>query len=472
MDDCLIKTFDFSGSVHGLLELFKDRKYLFCLESSQFHAERGRYSFIGFDPFDIFEASGQNPVSSLRGRFEECRLRRQPLTPLPAGIVGFLSYDYGLHQEKIRCRRESDVPLPEGVFGFYDRILTVDHWERKLYVSSSGLPEKDPFLRKKRAALRMEEVEERISRYQPAPALALTQELPGDFQKSGLQLSSNFSRQQYLDAVRKALAYIERGDIYQVNLSQRFEYAPQEDFHPLEAYGFLNRYSPTDFGAYFDAGAFQIISNSPEEFLHAHNGLVRTRPMKGTRPRGEDVLRDRHLREEIRHSPKDRAELLMITDLMRNDLGKVCAYGSVRVGRMRAIEEYRYVFQATSLVEGALRKDKDCFDVIEACFPGGSITGCPKIRAMEVIEALEPTRRGVYTGSLGYISFDGTMNFNILIRTLLYYGGKIYFQVGGGIVADSTPEGEYEETLVKAGALQACLKQMRNYAQTDRLVRR
>jgi para-aminobenzoate synthetase component 1 len=275
-----------------------------------------------------------------------------------------------------------------------------------------------------------------------------------------------------LDAVRKALAYIERGDIYQVNLSQRFAYAPPEDFHPLQAWGLLNQCSPTGFGAYFDAGAFQIISNSPEEFLHVHEGLVRTRPMKGTRPRGRDILEDRRLREEIWNSPKDRAELLMITDLLRNDLGKVCAYGSVRVGRMRAIEEYRYVFQATSLVEGTLAKDKDCFDVIEACFPGGSITGCPKIRAMEVIEELEPASRGIYTGSLGYISFDGTMHFNILIRTLLCCGRKLYFQVGGGIVADSTPEGEYEETLVKARALQACLEHVRNHAKTDHLARR
>lgn len=455
-----------------MLELFKDKKYLFCLESSQCHAQRGRYSFIGFDPFDIFEAGERNPLSSLRERYGHYRLARQPLTPLPAGIVGFLSYDYGLHQEKIRRRGRNDVPLPEGVFGFYDRILTVDHWKQKLYVSSSGFPEKDPGLRKRRAARRIEEVEERIARYQPPPALPLTQGLPVDVPKSGLPLSSNFSRQQYFDAVRKALAYIERGDIYQVNLSQRFAYTPPEDFDPLQLWGLLNRYSPTDFGAYFDAGAFQIISNSPEEFLHVRDGLVRTRPMKGTRPRGADVLKDRRLYQEICGSPKDRAELLMITDLVRNDLGKVCAYGSVRVRQMRAIEEYRYVFQATSLVEGTLAEDKDCFDVIEACFPGGSITGCPKIRAMEVIEELEPARRGVYTGSLGYISFDGTMHLNILIRTLLCRGGKIYFQTGGGIVADSTPEGEYEETLVKARALQACLEQVRNHAKTGHLARR
>lgn len=444
-----------------MLELFKDKKYLFSLESSQFHAERGRYSFIGFDPFDVFEAGGQNSVSSLREKYGECRLPRHPLTPLSSGIVGFLAYDYGLRQEKVRRRTKSDVPLTEGVFGFYDCILTIDHLKQKLYVSSSGLPEKNPFARKQRAVCRMKEVEERLARYQPVLPLPLTQGGLRDFQESRLRFSSNFSRQQYLDAVREALAHIERGDIYQVNLSQRFAYAPPEDFHPLQAWGLLNRYSPTGFGAYFDAGAFQIISNSPEEFLHVRDGLVRTRPMKGTRPRGRDASEDRRLRGEIMSSSKDRAELLMITDLMRNDLGKVCAYGSVRVRQMRSIEEYRYVFQATSLVEGALAKGRDCFDVIEACFPGGSITGCPKMRAMEVIEELEPARRGIYTGSLGYISFDGTMHLNILIRTLVCCGGKIYFQVGGGIVADSTPEGEYEETLVKARALQACLQENR-----------
>jgi para-aminobenzoate synthetase component 1 len=179
--------------------------------------------------------------------------------------------------------------------------------------------------------------------------------------------------------------------------------------------------------------------------------------MKGTRPRGKSNIEDQKLREELLNSTKEKAELLMVTDLLRNDLGRVCDYGSIKVRDMRTIEEYEYVFQATSTIEGRLKDDKDCFDVLRASFPGGSITGCPKIRSMQIIEELEPTRRGIYTGAMGYINFDGNMDFNILIRTLLAYRDKFYFQVGGGIVADSTPDREYEETLVKARALQTVL---------------
>jgi len=229
-------------------------------------------------------------------------------------------------------------------------------------------------------------------------------------------------------------------------------------FDGISLYRDLRNFSPSPFGGYMDCGNFQLISNSPERFLHLNNGIVQTRPMKGTRPRGNDEFHDKILREEILNSEKEKAELLMITDLQRNDLGRNCEYGSVSVKEMRTLEEYKYVFQATSTIEGILRKDKDCFDLIQSCFPGGSVTGCPKIRAMTIIEELEPTRRGMYTGSLGYINFDGNMDFNILIRTLLACQNKLYFQVGGGIVADSVPEHEYNETLIKARALRTCLE--------------
>jgi len=350
-----------------------------------------------------------------------------------------------------------DLNLPDCFFGFYDCILTVDHFTQKLYVTSSGLPEKNELLRKKRAIERLNNVLRKLEPYFKG-TLKTGQDINGP-SDSSLTLECNFSKEQYMRAVQKALDYISCGDIYQVNLSQRFTFDLNgHEFDPFMFYKTLRKLSPSPFGGYLDGGDFRLISNSPERFLHLSDGIVQTRPMKGTRPRGKDAFEDQRLRREILNSAKEKAELLMITDLQRNDIGRVCNYGSVHVKEMRTIEEYLYVFQATSTVEGILHKDKDCFDLIRACFPGGSITGCPKIRSMEVIEELEPTRRAMYTGSLGYINFDGNMDFNILIRTLLAHHGKLYFQVGGGIVADSTPEKEYEETLVKARAMRMCLE--------------
>lgn len=466
----LTKIYDFSGDVLELCARFRNEPHLFCLDSSRFDQGQGRYSFVGFDPFEIFEASGKDTLSSLKKRYARySEPKRQTLTPFAGGIVGYLGYDYGLYQEKIFSRARDDLGLPDAVFGFYDCVLTVDHLRRKLYVTSCGLPEKSISMREKRAAARLEEIERALA--QPFVKKGTQYLIPDELSivspflvSPFLFFLSNFTKGQYLATVRKVLEHIAAGDIYQLNLSQRFTCdAAGENVDPLAICRFLRQLSPVSFGGYFDAGALKLISNSPEMFLRLREGQVVTRPMKGTRPRGLELSDDQRLRNEIEQSAKDKAELLMITDLERNDLGKVCDYGSVRVGEMRRIEEYKYVFQATSTVEGTLRQDKDCFDLVEACFPGGSITGCPKIRAMEIIEELEPTRRGPYTGSMGYIDFSGNMDLNILIRTLVHCGEKIHFQVGGGIVADSTPEGEYEETLVKARALRACLEAQRTY---------
>lgn len=463
MSVLLTRTYDFDGDALGLCARFRQEPHLFCLDSNRFDQGQGRYSFIGFDPFDVFVDSGKDTLSSLKKRYARYSEPRQETpTPFAAGIVGYLGYDYGLYQEKIKSRAKDDLKLPDAVFGFYDRVLTIDHPQKKLYVTSSGLPEKNKSLREKRAAGRLEHVERALARP------SAREHFSSDSPKCLSDFSSNFTKDEYLATIRKVLDHISRGDIYQLNLSQRFTYdTAGENVDPLEIYRSLRRLSPVSFGGYFDAGVARLISNSPEMFLRLRGGLAQTRPMKGTRPRGQGTLEDQRLKNEIARSEKDKAELLMVTDLERNDLGKVCDYGSVRVSEMRAIEEYQYVFQATSSVEGILRADHDCFDLIEACFPGGSITGCPKIRAMEIIEELEPTRRGPYTGSMGYIDFSGNMDLNVLIRTLIHRGQKIYFQVGGGIVADSTPEGEYEETLVKARALRACLagmEEQRTYA--------
>ncbi|MCK5014318.1 MAG: anthranilate synthase component I family protein [Candidatus Omnitrophica bacterium] len=495
MNQYFYKSFDFRGNALDLLDLLRGEPHAFFLDSSQYDPHRGRYSFIGFDPFDVFVGKGKDTLELLKKKFTQyagARGRKftSPFSPLTAGIVGYLGYDYGLYQEKIRLQAEDDLILPDCSFGFYDCILTIDHFAQKLYVTSSGLPEKDGHLRERRASQRLAHMVEKLAPYlnkgpecfsichpeepacrrsrrsdegsheilQPFARLLARQRLQDDLSVLPLTLRCNFSKQQYMKAVQKALNYISCGDIYQVNLSQRFEFdLTGHEFDSLALHQALRNLSPVSFGGYLNCGGFSLISNSPERFLRLHKGIARTRPMKGTRPRGRNDAQDQKFREELIHSAKEKAELLMITDLLRNDLGRVCDYGSIRVKETRAIEEYQYVFQATSTVEGDLGKGKDCFDLIRACFPGGSITGCPKIRAMEIIEELEPTRRGMYTGSMGYISFDGNMDFNILIRTLLAYRDTLYFQVGAGIVADSTPEREYEETLIKARAMRASL---------------
>ncbi|MCD5401764.1 aminodeoxychorismate synthase component I, partial [candidate division NPL-UPA2 bacterium] len=263
--------------------------------------------------------------------------------------------------------------------------------------------------------------------------------------------SSNFVKEDYLKAVRKAKEYIGAGDIYQVNLSQRL--SADLSILPFELYKRLRQINPAPFASFLNFDGIAIVSASPERFLCLRGRQVETRPMKGTRPRGQDRREDERQKAELLNSEKDKAELVMIVDLERNDLGRVCEYGSVRLREPRTLEPYATVFQTTATVEGMLRKGKDRVDLLKATFPGGSITGAPKVRAMEIIDELEPTKRNLYTGSLGYLSFSGEMDLNIVIRTFLLKEGKAYFQVGGGIVADSDPEAEYEETLDKAKAL-------------------
>lgn len=456
-------TFPWKGRAVEIAELFAGGQHAFLLESSLQDPQRGRYSFIGVDPFTVFTANGPRALDHLRKEFSKYGRRsgtaKGSPTPFPSGIMGYLSYDWGLSLEKTTERLARPRIVPDCLFGFYDCVITVDHLKGQLIVCSSGRPEKNAARRRRRARQRLKEVSGPIAGF-----LANRREnpwgaAPQDFPKTQLNLKSNFTRRQYVAAVRKALEYIRRGDIYQVNLSQRFRVdGGQRRVQPMVLYRLLRDLSPSCFGGYFDTGDFQIISSSPELFLRLRGKTAETRPMKGTRPRGETPRQDQAREKDLQQSGKDRAELLMITDLERNDLGRVCRYGSVRVKELRTLEKYRTVFQSTSTVAGTLRDDRDGFDLIRACYPGGSITGCPKIRAMQIIDELERTPRGIYTGTFGYMSFDGDMDFNILIRTLMVKGAKIYFHAGGGIVTDSTPDGEYEETLVKASAMKECLQ--------------
>ncbi len=411
---------------------------------------------MGFEPFYILrEKDRPNPFGRLRELLKRYTLSAHKYGfPFLGGAVGYFSYDLGLDIEKIRQKAEGGLDVPDLCLGFYDTIIAIDHLKKKLSIISTGFPENSCLLAKKRAEHRLKQYAAELSGISnadlrkcqnpasPRPGREVNAAAPNN-------LTSNFSKAKYLRSVMKAKEHIRRGDIYQVNLSQRFSL--QSNIPAPALYARLRASSPSDFSAYFDCGDFQILSSSPERFLHYDGKKVSTRPMKGTRPRGNSAADDRRQREDLLKSAKDKAELIMIVDLLRNDLGRVCEYGSIKVKRpLRSLEKYSTVYQTTSTIEGRLHRDKDRIDLLKACFPGGSITGCPKIRAMQIIKALEPAGRSVYTGALGYLGFNRAMDLNILIRTILKKKDKLYFQVGGGIVADSEPENEYQETLVKA----------------------
>ncbi len=440
------KSYKLKSSPLGIFSCFSDEKMPFFLDSS-LNSSLGRYSIIGANPFYVMKADKNSSLGELRSLLEVYKLPRiNTAIPFSGGAVGYISYDFGLRSGdiKIRDRSRREFLIPDFLFGFYNCALIIDNLNKTLRIFSCGFPEKKGYLAEALCKDNFNKMLSQVSRANDSGQIRCR--AIKNTKISGLR--SNFSRRAYTKAVKKAKEYIRRGDIYQVNLSQRFKADTRSS--PLETYRRLRNISPTCFSAYFDAGNFQILSSSPERFLELKKGLVATRPMKGTRAHGDDKLSNKALRSDLLNSAKDKAELLMIVDLERNDLSRVCDYGTVKVRSLRELEVYKTVLQATATIEGRIREDKDRLDLLDACFPGGSITGCPKIRAMEIIDELEPNRRNVYTGCLGYLSFCGNMDFNILIRTILQKGGKIYFNVGGGIVFDSQPQDEYQETLVKA----------------------
>lgn len=444
--------------------LFRDKPFSFFLDSGMDPQKLGRYSFMGSDPFLVMRSRGReitllspdgektvfgNPFDVLGELLQQYRLDGNPTTlPFVGGAVGYLSYDLGHFIEKLPSTTVDDLQLPECYLAFYDAVIVFDHLEDRAYVAATGFPERGS-ARQARAEARLEELR-RLLAETPCPEDYEDEYF--DQPVSGpVGLRSNFTHEGYIEAVETAREYIGAGDIFQVNLSQRFE--ADMPLPPYELYRRLRRINPAPFASYLNFDGVTVVSASPERFLRVRNDLVETRPIKGTRPRGKDPTSDQALAQELVRSIKDRAEHVMIVDLERNDLGRVCRYGTVRVSELAALEKYATVFHLTSTVEGWLRPDKGVVDLLKATFPGGSITGAPKVRAMEIIDELEPTRRSVYTGSIGYLGFDGGLDLNIVIRTILVKEGRAYFQVGGAVVYDSDPEGEYIETLDKARAL-------------------
>lgn len=460
--DYLLSTHKLKVEPFQIFQALEQERNCFFLDSSlNSNSSLGRYSFIGINPFYILETRGQEPFIKLRelmNRYEIAASKRKESLPFGflGGAVGYLSYDLGfLLEEKLKKKTSDDLGIPESFFAFYNTIIITDNIKKILYICALGFPEKKYHLAKALGESNSKKIKCLLGKKD----FNKPRQRKHKAQNKFIEPKPNFSKNNYLLSVNKAKQYIKQGDIYQVNLSQRFE--AKTSMPSFEIYRNLRRISPSYFGAFLDTGDFQIISSSPERFLRLEGNKVITRPMKGTRPRGRDKKHDAHLRKELINSQKDKAELTMIVDLERNDLGRVCDYDSVKVKSLRELERYNTVYQTTSTIEGRLYKNKDRFDLLRACFPGGSITGCPKIRAMEIIEELEPNRRGIYTGSLGYLSFSGSMDFNILIRTILKKKDRLYFGVGGGIVADSKPEEEYAETLVKARAMMEAIKKRR-----------
>ena len=457
----LIEELSTSLTAPQAFELFKDRPFAFFLDSGMDPEKLGRYSFIGSDPFLVLKSRGReiallygdkqeivigNPFDVLGEFLEIYALDPCPSpTPLIGGSVGYFSYDLCHFIERLPSTAIDDLQLPECYLAFYDAILAFDNLEGRAYIASTGFPELDEAKRVRRAGERLEELRDVIAET-PYPEVALSVK---NLKKT--KMHANFTPEQYVKAVAAAREYICAGDIFQVNLSQRFE--ADLPITPYELYRRLRLINPAPFASYLNFDGVAVASASPERFLRVKGDIVQTRPIKGTRPRGRSPEEDEALARELLQSIKDRAENVMIVDLERNDLGRVCRYGTVRGRELWALEKYATVFHLTSTVEGRLRGDKNRIDLLKATFPGGSISGAPKVRAMEIIDELEPTRRSVYTGSIGYLSFSGEMDLNIVIRTFIIKDGKAYFQVGGGIVYDSDPEAEYLETLDKARAL-------------------
>lgn len=431
-----------------IFTIFKDEKDSFILDSAMDPNKLGRYSFISSNPFKVlkYKNNEENPLNNLQYELKKYKVKNNTYLPFVGGAVGYLSYDLGNYLEKLPKTAKDDTNVYDLYFGFYNYVIVIDHLEGKTYIATPDLD-----IEKEKTILKL--VEEKIKN---AEIRGIDNICYEEKNIESIKLKSNFTKEEFKNAVKKVQNYIKQGDIYQANLTQRF--SGKTNLSSYELYRDLRRISPAPFGAYLNFEGYNILSNSPERFIKCINNKIETRPIKGTRPRGINKEEDLRLQEELKNSEKDRAELLMIVDLERNDIGRISKIGSVKVPELFVIEPYANVNHLVATVVGEIEDNKDCIDVIKATFPGGSITGAPKIRAMEIIDELEPTQRNVYTGSIGYIGFNGDMDLNIAIRTIVKEDDNVYFQVGGGMTWDSNPDDEYQETLDKAKSIMKALR--------------
>ena len=473
----IVKPLSISIPPYLLFSAFKEKPSPFFLDSGNDYKELGRYSYMGSSPFleasaypdhlelfwvgrshrEIIPLKASENLNFLNDSQRKYHVPHAPF-PFSGGAVGFLSYDLKDEIEALPQSTVDDLTLPLWRFAWYDGIVIYDHFEDKYWMAACGINENgacDDDL----AHARIESLEQILYEFVPeqygkSEAFMTVVNQPDSTFAS---IRSSVSHAQYLSDLQHVIDYIYAGDIYQANLTQRFSMPWEGDTWDL--YSQLHQQNPAPFAAFLPYSDFQILSSSPERFIRIQaDGDIETRPIKGTRPRGKSLKEDQSLALELQNSSKDRAELTMIIDLERNDLGRISEFGTVKVTDLITLEKYPTVWHLASTVTGKLRRGLAPSDIIQAVFPGGSITGAPKIRAMEIIEELELYKRGLYTGSIGYMGFDGAWDFNIVIRTILLKDGKAYVHVGGGIVADSIPEDEYNETLDKAKALFQVLK--------------
>lgn len=445
------------------------------LESAKGPDKIARYSFIAFEPYLVFSAkNGEVSIYSLSASSVEKKSvsHRQPLErlreltgaypqqtapelpPFQGGAVGLLSYDFVRYIENIPNNAVDDLNIPDAHFLMVDRVIAFDHLQKKAWLIIS------PGARQTELGYRdisdidwnraYEEAEGMARKFGDQEIVSPNSAALPRFRAS--KLNHEMSREQYEEIVKRAKEYIAAGDIFQANLSQRIS-AYIGGKNPWNIYKKLRDINPSPFAAYADFGGYKIASSSPERLIRVMDDIIETRPIAGTRPRGRDLREDELMRSELLLNEKERAEHIMLIDLERNDIGRVAGYGTVCVDELMITEDYSHVIHIVSNVRGINQKGKTCFDVIKAVFPGGTVTGVPKVRCMEIIDELEPVARGPYTGSLGYMGYSGNMDFNIIIRTFIIKNEFAYVQAGAGIVADSDPEREYYETLKKAEAL-------------------
>ena len=464
MSDLVFAELPYPHDIASLFAALAHRPWAMWLDSGTAHTQQGRWDIMVCDPYatliceqgnTCYESSekswqsADDPFNLLRHCLASSPRPDSNGFPFVGGAVGFLAYDLGRQLESIPALAEDDLHTPQMMMGLYDWALIVDHEQARCYLVSAHT--------RKDTAAQLAEIFALLDARKEPPSLA-------GLQASG-PLQSNLTLTDYALAFARIQHYLREGDCYQVNFAQRF--SVEADGDPFSAYSEWRKQSPVPFGAYLNTPFGSILCNSPERFLRLQSGRVETQPMKGTRPRGGDAIEDGQLQLELLSSSKERAENVMIVDLLRNDLAKTCRKGSIHVPELFKVESYATVHQLVSQVIGELEPEEDALSLLRHCFPGGSITGAPKHRAMEIIEELEPHRRGIYCGSILYLGFDGNMDSNIVIRTALYHNQRLYYSAGGGIVSDSECEAEYQETYHKAQTFFRLLRLSASAAKPD-----
>ena len=455
---------DLLTPVGAFLSVAEGQKYAFLLESVEGGERIGRYTFVGAQPRMIITARGQH-ISIRHGAKEEKRtgnvndvlretLRQYRsatvpgLPPFTGGGVGYFAYDMVRQFERLRETAKTDVDLPDCIFTFYDRLLAFDHLKHQLHIiASADVRAESPSKAYDRALADIDALERKLVRGIHRQGLGWT----APAKRKQLKVRTTTTHDEFLDGVRRAKEYIAAGDIFQVVLSQRLDFKlPAE---PFQIYRALRTVNPSPYMFYLQFDDTQVVGASPEMLVRITGRKLEYRPIAGTRRRGEEAADDDRLIEELRHDEKECAEHVMLVDLGRNDLGRVSEYGSVKVADLMYVERYSHVMHLVSALEGRLRPELDALDAVAACFPAGTLSGAPKVRAMEIIEELEPVRRGVYGGAILYADYAGNLDSCIAIRTMVVHRGRAYVQAGAGIVADSDPESEYQECMNKASAL-------------------